>query len=122
QAGGVASARACSRGARGHSQGEGIGGGEFRSSSTSRSSRRHGGRGKSSFWARHVGRERDQAHSRTTAALTRRAMAPSSNRSSSTRLLAALTGLLLSASLAVSATALAVTSGGTDVADIVPEW
>ena len=48
-------------------------------------------------------------------------MAPSSNRSSSTRLLAALTGLLLSASLAVSATVLAVTSGGNDVADIVQD-
>src|SRR5437773_8328557 len=43
-------------------------------------------------------------------------------RSSPTRLLASLTGLVLSASLMVSATVMAVTSGGSDVADIVPEW
>ena len=45
-----------------------------------------------------------------------------SKRSSTTRLFAALTGLVLSAALMVSANVLAVTSGGTDVADIVPEW
>src|SRR6058998_2251048 len=44
------------------------------------------------------------------------------NRSSPTRLLAPLTGLVVSASLMVSATVMAVTSGGSDVADIVPEW